>query len=121
MLSNITLKCTKRWVLALVQRVMEMKMAIPNSAFYWQKRNKLANDVIEYYVALHQKMDVGVGLAGNIAGLFIPGASFVGLAATLVATAPLVYGPMTNKLAHIYKVSPDEITRGMTAETIIEE
>ncbi|GHO63502.1 hypothetical protein KSC_023940 [Ktedonobacter sp. SOSP1-52] len=94
---------------------------IPNSAFQWEARNKLANEVIAIYAQRHKAMDITVGLGSGVIGIFVPVASFAGLAGALVAAIPVIYNPLTQKLAYIYKASPDKITKGMKASTIIEE
>lgn len=94
---------------------------IPNSAFQWEARNKLANEIIATYAQKHKMMDISVGLGSGLAGILIPGISFVGLVGSLVAAVPVIYNPMTQKLAYIYKTSPDKVTRGLKVDTILAE
>jgi uncharacterized protein (DUF697 family) len=73
------------------------------AVFGLNDRNAQAQKVIFDYAHGHALADIGVGLAG----LFIPGGATVALMASVAAQAPLVYMPMSRKLADIYSAQMD--------------
>jgi hypothetical protein len=87
---------------------------LPSCVFGLEERNIKAQQVITSYAVMHAAMDVGIGLAGFIP---IPGAATVALIGAILAQAPLVYAPMTKKLALIYNSAPDAHTDQIITET----
>jgi uncharacterized protein (DUF697 family) len=79
------------------------------SLFGLEARNAQAEKVITDYACGHAAADVAAG----IAGLLVPGGSIIALIGSIAAQAPLVYVPMTEKLAQIYSTRTDSVSNNI--------
>lgn len=84
-------------------------VAIPNSLFALEDRNKLAGKVIRDYARWHAWTDVIMGLAAGV----VPGGGIVATIAGVLIQPKAFYQPMVRKLAEIYSASPDDVTNGI--------
>ena len=84
--------------------------------FNLSARNREAEKIIKDYATGHVKLDVAIGLAGLIP---VPGAGTASLVAAIAAQSPLVYQPMSRKLAAVFCATPDDITNGMIKDTAV--
>lgn len=89
--------------------------------FDLEKRNRIAEAIVQKYVRLHGATDVGVGLIG-----LIPGAGVPALMAAIAIQGPLIYQPLARKLARVYLAAPenlesaqDDIVSTATIETAV--
>ena len=83
--------------------------------FNLSERNRQAEQVIRDYARGHAAADVGIGILGTI----IPGATIPALIASIAGQAPLVYQPMSKRLAAIYSATPDQITNRIVIESAV--
>ena len=83
--------------------------------FHLSERNRQAEKIIKDYALGHAAADVAAGILGT----FIPGGGFLSMVASIAAQAPLVYQPMSQKLASVYRQSPDRVTQGIVQEAAI--
>ena len=83
--------------------------------FNLSERNRQAEQVIRDYARGHAAADVGIGIIGTI----IPGATIPALIASIAGQAPLVYQPMSKRLAAIYAATPDQVTNRIVIESAV--
>jgi hypothetical protein len=85
------------------------------SLFNLSERNRQAEQVIRDYARGHAAADVGIGILGTL----IPGATIPALIASIAGQAPLVYQPMSKRLASIYSATPDQVTNRIVIESAV--
>ncbi len=83
--------------------------------FNLSERNRQAEQVIRDYARGHAAADIGIGILGTI----VPGATIPALIASIAGQAPLVYQPMSKRLAAIYSASPDQVTNRVVIESAV--
>jgi hypothetical protein len=71
------------------------------------KRNSLADELIDRYVEKCITISVGIGAAGTIAGLFVPGAGWAAALASLSAKNQAIFTPMVQRIGVIYNAPPE--------------
>ena len=86
------------------------------TVFNLSARNREAEKIIKDYATGHVKLDVAIGLAGLIP---VPGAGTASLVAAIAAQSPLVYQPMSRKLAAVFCATPNDVTNGMIKDTAV--
>lgn len=83
--------------------------------FNLSERNRQAEQAIRDYARGHAAADIGIGILGT----FIPGATIPALIASIAGQAPLVYQPMSKRLAAIYSATPDQVTKRIVVESAV--